>query len=735
MSEFTPRMSRRERRADGRRTKKAHRLASQAALGLGALAAGTAADAATFTVTNLNDAGAGSLRQAVADANGAAGADMVAFQAALTGTITLTTGDIDITDSVTIQGPGAAALTVSGNNASRIFYLYNPSAALQVTISGLTLTQGSANFGGAIVDFDEDLTLDSMVLDNNDGTVLGGALAATGVNMDIVIRDSVLSGNSSLTTHGGAIYIDEAASVLIDNSQITGNSSAADGGGIYFYDPDGAITIRDSTISGNSATGLGGGLYIYDTDAPNTTLITASTISGNQAGNVGGGAYFYGNDTALTIENSTISGNQATFAGGAVFLYLYGGQAVRHSTVAGNNATTQGGGLFTYFSSAELDHVVVADNVSAADADVATGVGSFDTAFSLIETPGTASINDNGGNLFSVDPQLGPLANNGGPTETHLPAATSPAVNAGDAAFAPPPTTDQRGLARVAGGRIDMGSVELAPAAPGTIQFQVALSSVNEPAGVATVTLTRTGGADGAVQVTIATTDATATSPADYTGTGGTVAWADQDTADKTFNVTIVNDALVEPNEDFLLVISNPTGGAALGATITHVVTIVSEDQPNVLEIPTLGDWGKILLTGLLALGGLTLVRRKKAIVPLALAVGLAAGAEGVQAAEHFRGSVAQLATTIRQVEVRGTDVMLRLADGTVVQVPRALVKVRDFRPGHRAETPDVATLPAGQPVYVRIKRDPAGVIKRLRVEVQPTLAAAQEAAAREPAN
>src|SRR5262245_23777340 len=102
---------------------------------------------ATFLVSNLNDSGGGSLRQAILDANSNPGADLVQFTGAgASGTITLTTAEIDITDSVTIQGPGAAALTVSGNDAFRIFYINDgvPNVASKVTISGLTLTKGNA---------------------------------------------------------------------------------------------------------------------------------------------------------------------------------------------------------------------------------------------------------------------------------------------------------------------------------------------------------------------------------------------------------------------------------------------------------------------------------------------------------------------------------------------------------------------------------------------------------------
>src|SRR6185369_13551213 len=113
------------------------------ALGIAALAA-PSADAATFNVTNLNDSGAGSLRQAVLDANAAAGADVITFQSGLSGTITLTTGELDLYDSVDIQGPGAATLAVSGNNASRVFYIYSTAnGPIDVTISGLTITGGN----------------------------------------------------------------------------------------------------------------------------------------------------------------------------------------------------------------------------------------------------------------------------------------------------------------------------------------------------------------------------------------------------------------------------------------------------------------------------------------------------------------------------------------------------------------------------------------------------------------
>ncbi|HKV09298.1 MAG TPA: IPTL-CTERM sorting domain-containing protein [Thermoanaerobaculia bacterium] len=624
MQESGFRPSRRERRAAARKRSReiAKGAASGAALTLGvALAAGQPAQAAVFNVTNLNDNGAGSLRQAIEDANGAAGADTITFQTGLTGTITLTTGQLEITDSVDVQGPGAAALTVSGNKSSRVFYLYNGSAALDVTISGLTITGGTAGVGGGIADFGENLVLDGVTVTGNAASADGGGLWADGQagnTLTLTIRNSEISGNTA-DLDGAGVYVGTPGGpVLIQNTVISGNDALGDGGGIFFYAPYTDTTIENSTISGNTAF-TGGGIFLYDTDGGLHT-IRGTTISGNTA-EVGGGLFVYQLDDPLIIENSTISGNQATGGegpgrGGGVYLYsLYGGSlSIRHSTVAGNSATDAGGGLFTLAGPFMVEHTIVGDNTANADPDLATADnGSFDVSFSLIETPGTAVFNDNGGNVLNQDPQLGPLQNNGGPTETHLPAATSPAVNAGDASFSPPPPTDQRGFARLSGGRIDIGAVERQVNA-GTVQFLVSSASVNESAGTITITVTRTGGSEGAVSVSYLTINGTAVTPGDYAAVAGTLNWADGDAAPKTFQVTIVNDGVQEPTESFSVTIFNPQGGAALGSPTTEVVTILDDDTVAIdpAEIPTLGDFGKILLAALFGLGGVRLLRRKE---------------------------------------------------------------------------------------------------------------------------
>lgn len=552
-------------------------------LGVAALAAAPAANAAVFNVTSLNDSGAGTLRQAILDANAAAGADVITFQAALSGTITLTTGQLYISDSVDVQGPGAAVITVSGNNASRVFYMYDSSTLLDVRIAGLTITQGSASIGAGVVDFDENLILDGVTITQNTTTGDGAGLWADGFAMNLTITDSTISGNIS-GGNGGGIYIEDTGGpLLIDNSVITGNQSQGSGGGIYFYDPDDDVTIRDTTISGNtSVNGAGGGVYLYSFDAGGLT-IERSTISGNSAV-AGGGLFLYELDQdASVIENTTISGNQATFFdGGGIDLYqLYGGLTLNFVTTAGNTAVATGGGMLVENGTATINNSIFGDNVAATDADLANGpAASFDLRYTLVEAPGAANTNDIVGNIFATDPQLAALANNGGPTETQRPALTSAVVNAADPAFGPPPATDQRGEARAYPTLPDMGALELVG---GVIQFNPTTYNVAENAGNITLTVVRDVGPDPAT-VDFNTTPGTATpGPGnDYTATSGTLNFAAGDLSE-TFDVPILDDVATEGSEQFTATLSNPSLDATIGAGNVATVTVTDFEPGQVV--------------------------------------------------------------------------------------------------------------------------------------------------------
>lgn len=459
---------------------------------------GGTADAASFSVTNLDDTGAGSLRQAILDANAAAGPDVITFQAGLTGTIVLTTGDMNITDSVTIDGPGAAVLTVSGNNASRIFYLYNSQdTPIDVTISGLTLTAGADDEGGAVKAMGEALELDEMVITENRAANLGGGVyfsanyvEAAGMFGQLTITDSEISDND--TGVGGGVFVDRSGDVLlISNTTISGNYAEGGGGGIFLYSTSSTVTIEDSRIVDNTANyGAGGGIYLYDTDGGDVEIVR-STISGNSAGGEGGGIYLYDLDDDFVIDSSTISGNDSGAAGGGIAMnngmfYLSivnstisgnyandvggglslrnageggdGSASISHSTITDNYSSNEGGGIYLNAAGVDLFHTIVSGNsTDGGDQDLDGPDFYFSADWSIL---GDMVAPDNGAdNVYDTNPMLSKLSDNGGPTETHLPLPGSPALEAGDPAIVDPPEFDQRGEARV-NGVIEIGSVE-----------------------------------------------------------------------------------------------------------------------------------------------------------------------------------------------------------------------------------------------------------------------------------
>jgi hypothetical protein len=419
------------------------------------------AAASDFLVTNLNPSGPGSLPQAMLSANTNPGPDTIRFAPGLTGTIALT-ATLAISEPVSIQGPGPGALSLSAGHADRIFYLYTTGTVpFTTTISGLTLRDGYSgkNIGAAILNRNADLTLDHVAVISNTSAGSGGGIAvfskSTGVTNSLTIRDSLLSGNIAFLS-GGAIFAAQAADgLIIQNTQIVSNEAGGKGAGLFVYDGRGDLLIEDSTFAGNIAAGRGGGIFLYRFTG-GQQAIRRTTLSGN-TGARGGGIYLYRPARPTVLENSTISGNHATDRGGGVYVYDQHKLAIVSSTIFSNTAVNAGGGVNVHFGVLPITDTIIAGNAAPLGPDL---LGRFQLRYDLAQITGTATISDAGGNLFGLDPLLGPLADNGGPTLTHLPLAGSPVLNAGDPAFAEPPSTDQRGRPRLTG-RLDIGAVEV----------------------------------------------------------------------------------------------------------------------------------------------------------------------------------------------------------------------------------------------------------------------------------
>jgi len=535
------------------------------------------AHAATITVTNTNDSGPGSLRQALANANNG---DRINF--AVTGTITLTSGGLVVTKNVTISGPGANQLSIDGNQATLVFGVFPQRT---VSISGLSITNGQYgiwneqgtltvsncvssgnsftglyNHGG--YDVGASVTIANSVISNNSGTGAinevpptccfststqppiatpapfqmsdSNTLARNSADQlsdpdhcaCMTITDSVVSNNAEngITNSGVFGFSTGPATLTVVNSNVSDNdgtgisndgtegvatvtiagttASGNSAGGVFTQEASGnffgfaQVTITNSTISGNSANGgirsqlsfltvanstisgnssgdIGGGIYAsrFPANNPSASIVN-STISGNSAGTSGGGIYAMdftvNNSPSISIVNSTISGNSAGTSGGGIY-NSPGTVEIANCTVSGNSAGS-GGGIYNQPTQTRLSVVEISNtilNAGALGANIFNSGTVTSHGYNLSSDDGGGYLNGPGDQI-DTDPLLGPLQDNGGPTFTHALSPRSPAINAGDPSFTPPPLYDQRGspFVRVFNGRIDIGSFEAEPRHP-----------------------------------------------------------------------------------------------------------------------------------------------------------------------------------------------------------------------------------------------------------------------------
>ena len=454
-------------------------------------------DTATIDALINNDGGDGiSIREAIEATNNSPGADELNFDFGHDGpeTILLTTGELRIFQALTISGAAPGAITIDAQQQSRIMRIDNFNTSVDnfaVTLSGLTMTGGhtltAGGTGGAILAANLYLFINDSIIEGNytsGSTAWGGAIFSEGyvTVSNSTFRDNYTTGNNAV---GGAIFA--RGDVTLNDSNITNNhttGASANAGGLR---SNGKVVLLRSTVSGNWTEGdeaSGGGI-----EAVGDIILTQSTVSGNATfgdGSFGGGMFtFHGVD----LTHSTISGNRTSgsnAAGGGIRVSRQ--VSITQSTITDNwteLSGVTGGGLYqTNYSNnfpVTITGTIIAGNrAGGGDADLKTDPQSTKTVdYSLIGvTTGSGITAITGiGNLLDVNPTLGPLADNGGPTMTHALLAGSPAIDAGDpgavAGMLTVPLYDQRGVpyARVfdgdgAGGlRIDIGAYEFIPSA------------------------------------------------------------------------------------------------------------------------------------------------------------------------------------------------------------------------------------------------------------------------------
>ncbi|HLD67019.1 MAG TPA: DUF4347 domain-containing protein, partial [Pseudomonas sp.] len=417
-------------------------------------------DLATYMVTSLDDSGAGTLREIVGTANADGVADTIVFDPSLftagAQTITLTTGEMDIAgdddaDAITIVGPGAHLLTISGDNNSRIFSALgsgSPNISPAV-LSGMTLTNGVASGGYG-----------------------GGAIAA--IYSGRLTLDNMIISNNTANYGGGGVFTSSGGGLVIRNSSFTGNSSGYEGGGLQAYSDGDDITITNSTFSGNTSVRSGGGLYLT---GPSTTItlsnLTVDSNTANSSGFAGGmvgGGLSFGSVASASLINSTITRNSilstATASGGGGLGMLNStGVTVTNNIIADNSTAKP---YNAAHSAGNGSDIFLRNSIVGGSNNIFTGIGLYKA-----QPGGAITSTNNMTGTISVLPTLGALVNNGGLVETRSIDASGSADNAGTATGAP--TVDGRGYVR--GGSIDIGAYEVSNA--GTFNFSGSLFPAN----------------------------------------------------------------------------------------------------------------------------------------------------------------------------------------------------------------------------------------------------------------
>lgn len=584
--------------------------------------------AATYLVNTTDDVDNGicdaahcSLREAIIMANGAAG--VINFAPNVTGTITFGTDRPGIYNHITINGPGADMLTVSGGNAIDVFYIGMP--GVEVTIKGLTISNGrNMDFGSAgAITSQGNLTIMDSVISGNKGSEAGGLI----IYGNTTIIRSTLSNNiggrdgqPACANVAGAISVSANISLNISNSTLSGNSVSTscsyNNGAIMVF--DGRLSLTGSTVTNNTSGGSFSGAVA---GGPNSSIIRNSIIAGNtgnrdiletfssQGYNIIGNR---GNNTAFNQPTDQTGTSGSPLNAILAPLANNGGRTMTHALLAGSPALDKGNSFGLTTDQRGRPRPFDIASITNASGGDGSDIGAYeDSPLNSITVTGgplnfgnvpvgsysaeqsyTVSGSDLTGNLTVTAPaEFEVSASSGtdfGPSVTFVPTGGTVGASPIYVRFAPTSTGPKSGdvtnesinattrTVAVSGNGVNAGSIHFSSAT-----YSAAEGSSSH---VVSVPVQRMGGSSGAVSINYAVTDGTATTADnDYTisPATGTLSWADGDSAEKNILITINGDAIPEGNETINLALSAPTAGATLGAPTTAVFTITDDDQPT----------------------------------------------------------------------------------------------------------------------------------------------------------
>ncbi|MEH2220223.1 MAG: Calx-beta domain-containing protein [Nostoc sp.] len=588
-------------------------------------------DNTTYIVTNTNDSGAGSLRQAIINANNDPGIETIIFDPtgifgdATPDTITLTSGELNVTEGVIIQGTGANKLTISGNNASRVF---NASASL--SIDGLNITGGNAgnNNGGGIYSTSS-VTLSNSIISSNTTNISGGGIYSSSVTLS----NSTIFGNTA-NNNGGGIY--SSTSLSISNSTISSNTSKSSGGGIYTNN----ATVSNSTIFGNSAdsdnngTGNGGGIFRSGgTVSISNSIIAGNIDTGNQAPDISG-INFNGN--AYNLIGSLTGKSSGTLGTGTDIINPnpglkplgdYGGSTQTHALSSSSPARNAGdpaynGGLttdqrgtgFNRIESGRIDIGAFESLLPKVSFGAATYNTTEDSTATIVTIPVTLNASPETAVTVPIVVKNSSTATNGndytfspttisfaaGATGSNLTKLITFTINPDD--LPENAETVVLNFGTLIGA--DLGTITettLSIAANDSIQYAISSATSNLTEGnsgtqAVTFTVTRSGGIGVASTVDYAFIG-TATFGSDYnniqvtgggTAASGTLSFAVGEKT-KTITADVLGDNIFELNEDMTVNLSNPNLTAApANSTITNssaTVNIINDDSQPTISI------------------------------------------------------------------------------------------------------------------------------------------------------